>query len=75
MGQNQPSVLQVMMQDYRIDRRQPEEQRTYLTHTDSQKQYLFKEFTLHELREFSLTSEKLKARQKLSSLHLSRLQS
>ena len=48
--------------------------RTFLTHNNTQRECLFKEFSFNELREFSLTVEKLRMRKEIRSPHLASLQ-
>lgn len=76
MGQQQNSPFQEgsrQMAEYRVDHREPHLLETYLTHTHTLQQFLLKELTFHELREFSIATDKLRARKGLSSRHLTLL--
>ena len=73
MGQTQNNSFKELINDYSVDRREPEYMKTYLTHKSNQEQCLFKEFTYNELREFSLTAEKLSKRKGVINPHYTQI--
>lgn len=62
-----------LMSEYSIEGRQLEQSLTFLSHKKTKKEYLLREQTFNDLREFALASERLKKRQPITSPHLTNL--
>lgn len=61
------------MSEYSIEGKEAEKSLTFLTHKSSQKEYLLREQTFNDLRDFALNSERLKKRQCIREAHLTNL--
>lgn len=62
-----------LMSEYTIDGKLPELSITFLTHKKTKKEYLLREQTFNDLRDFALNSDRLKKRKAMNSPHLTNL--
>ena len=61
------------MSQYQVDEQNMEHMATYLTHKQTHSEYLLRELTFNEIREFTNIEEKLKRREKVSHPRLTNL--
>jgi hypothetical protein len=61
------------MSEYTIDAKIPEQSLTFLTHKATRKEYLLREQTFNDLREFAQSSDRLKKRSAIKGPHLTNL--
>jgi hypothetical protein len=61
------------MSEYTIEGKVAEQSLTYLTHKSTKKEYLLREQTFNDLREFAQSSDRLKKRSCIRDPHLTNL--
>ena len=61
------------MSEYSIEGKVPEQSLTFLTHKSTKKEYLLREQTFNDLREFAQSSDRLKKRTCIRDPHLTNL--
>lgn len=62
-----------LLSEYSVTQKDTEHFLTYLTHKYTHKEYLLRELTFTEHREFTLSCERIKNRKNISSDHLTHL--
>lgn len=76
MGQNNSNPFHeggAIMNDFQVQQKMPELFLTFLIQKSTNKEYLLRELTFNELREFSIQLEKLQKRKQISHPNLTNL--